>query len=119
MPKILNPDIYENAKKIVYSQYAVPSAYRSMALVKRYKQMGGKYSDDKQEKKLTRWMNEKWKDINPNKSNHSYPVFRPTKKINKQTPLTVNEISKSEILKQSKLKQKIKSDKLPDFKKKK
>lgn len=43
--QVLDPDIYERAKKIVYAQYKKPSAYRSGALVKKYKQLGGRYKD--------------------------------------------------------------------------
>lgn len=117
--------IYEKAKKIVYKQYEKPSAYRSGALVKEYKKLFyDKYGDTKkpyQGKKtdkqpLTRWFDEKWQDINPNKTNETYPVYRPTIKVNKETPKTVDEISKQKLNKQIKLKQKIKDKKnLPKF----
>jgi hypothetical protein len=118
---ILDPEIYEVAKNIVYEQYKKPSAFRSGALVKKYKELGGRYSDDikKNKTSLNRWFNEKWEDVNPNKNNSSYPVYRPTIKINKNTPLVVDEIDKKNLISQSKLKQKIKGDKnLPPFKKK-
>ncbi len=119
--KILDPKIYEKAKEIVYKQYTKPSAYRSGALVKIYKQMGGRYSSDipKKSTSLKRWYDEEWKDVNPFKSSSSYPVFRPTKRINKMTPLLVDEIDKKNLIQQSKIKQKIKGDKnLQPFKKK-
>jgi len=117
----INKELYEKAKEIVYKQYSKPSAYRSGALVKKYKELGGKYKDDdKKEKPLERWFSEKWMDVNPNKTKTSYPVYRPTKRINKDTPLTVSEIDKKNLEKQSKLKQKIKGEKnLPPFLKKK
>jgi len=37
----INKELYEKAKEIVYKQYSKPSAYRSGALVKKYKSMGG------------------------------------------------------------------------------
>lgn len=118
--KILDPDIYEKAKKIVYEQYKKPSAYRSGALVKKYKELGGRYmGSNKNDTPLNRWFKEEWKDINPKKTKTSYPVYRPTKKISSSTPLTVNEIDKKNLLEQSKLKQKIKGKKnLPPFKEK-
>jgi hypothetical protein len=45
-----------------------------------------------------------------------YPVYRPTKRINKNTPLTVFEIDKKNLQKQIKLKQIIRGNKnLPKF----
>jgi hypothetical protein len=78
-----------------------------MYIQKLYKQLNGKYKDDGKERKLTRWKNEKWQDI----GNENYPVYRPTKRINKDTPLTVSEIDKKDLQKQIKLKQKIKGKK--------
>ena len=115
---ILDKDIYEKAKKIIYNQYKKPSAYRSGALVKKYKDMGGRYSNEpnKNETSLKRWFKEEWRDINPMKTKTSYPVYRPTKRITKKTPKTKNEVSEDVLLQQSKLKQKIKGKKnLPKF----
>ena len=88
MPIILNPKLYDKAKKIVYSQYETPSAYRSGALVKKYKELGGTYGNDNETKNLKRWFEEKWQDY----ANLEYPVYRPTVRISKKTPLTVQEI---------------------------
>jgi hypothetical protein len=58
-------------------------------------------------------------DINPNKTKTSYPVYRPTVRVNKQTPLLVSEIDPKNLKQQIKLKQKIKGEKnLPKFLKK-
>jgi len=54
--------------------------------------MGGNYTDDNKEKKLKRWYKEQWRDI----GNGKYPVYRPTIKINNNTPLLVNEINKKD-----------------------
>lgn len=111
-----NTKLYEEAKTIVYKQYKKPSAYRSGAVIKKYKELGGEFINDNKSKTLQRWFKEKWKDVNPNKTSTSYPVYRPTKRINKQTPLTVNEIDKNNLKSQSKLKQKIKGKRnLPAF----
>jgi hypothetical protein len=111
----LNPQLYERAKREVYAQYKKPSAYRSGALVKRYKELGGKYGETPKEKTpLSRWFKEEWKDI----GGKSYPVYRPTKRVTKDTPLTASEIDKVHAQKQIALKQKIKgSANLPAFKK--
>lgn len=115
MPTPIDKELYELAKKIVYSQYEKPSAYRSMALQKKYKELGGRYAGKKNEGHLTQWQKEKWKDI----GGKDYPVFRPTVKINKSTPLTIKEIDPKNLKKQIDLKQKIKgNENLPKFKSK-
>ena len=114
----VNKDLYEKAKQIVYKQYDKPSAYRSGALVKKYKELGGKYKQDKNknsidDKPLKRWFNEKWIDI----GNQSYPVLRPTKRVSSQTPLLATEIDPTNLKKQISKKQIIKDNNLPPFKK--
>ena len=113
MPKILNPDIYKQAKEEADKIYKVHGAYKSGYIVKRYKELGGNYADDGKYKNLKRWFAEKWQDV----GNKQYPVYRPKVRINKQTPLTINEIDKSNLTSQIALKQKIKhKQNLPPFK---
>jgi hypothetical protein len=107
----LNKALYEKAKLIADETYDKPSAYKSGFIVKTYKKMGGKYKNIDKEKDLKRWYEEGWTDINPLKSETSYPVYRPTKRINKNTPLTVDEIDKTNLLEQSLIKQVIKGKK--------
>jgi len=108
----LNKKLYERAKAEVYPRYKKPSAYRSGAVVKRYKELGGKFKDDNG-RPLARWFKEEWKDV----GNKEYPVYRPTKRISKDTPLTVSEIDPENLKLQIKEKQKIKGDSnLPAFK---
>ena len=52
MPKILNPKIYKKAKKIADETYKKPSAYKSGFIQKKYKELGGKFADDGNEKNL-------------------------------------------------------------------
>jgi len=100
--------LYEKAKCIVYEQYTTHSAYRSGALVKKYKEMflqkHGKinpYIGNKTPNKgLKRWFREEWKADNgksgyTNKSS----VYRPTIRISQDTPKTFSEISKKELKK--------------------
>ena len=101
-----NPELYEKAKAIVNKSYPKHSAYRSGAYVKKYKEMGGEYRDDG-ERKLKRWFQEDWKDV----GNKEYPVYRPTKRITKDTPLTPDEIDPENLEIQIEEKQKIKGDK--------
>jgi len=56
--------------------------------------LGGRYK----EKKLNRWILEKWEDI----GHKEYPVYRPTIRVNNNTPLTVNEIEKKNLKSQIK-----------------
>jgi len=108
----LNKKLYERAKAEVYPRYKKPSAYRSGAVVKRYKELGGKFKDDNG-RPLARWFKEEWKDV----GNKEYPVYRPTKRISKDTPLTASEIDPENLKLQIKEKQKIKGDSnLPAFK---
>jgi len=108
MPNPSNQVLYNKVKEEVMKKYKKSSAYSSGAIVKEYKKRGGEYEDDGTEKKLDRWFLEKWENVaKPNQ----YPVLRPTIKVNKDTPLTIDEISKSVLKKQIKLKQKLKGDK--------
>jgi hypothetical protein len=112
MPKIDNPDLYEYAKAIADQKYFKPSAYKSGFIVKIYKEMGGTYTDDKKPKNLQRWFKESWQDV----GQLDYPVYRPTKRINKKTPLTPEEIDTNNLIQQIILKQIIKGKNLPKFK---
>jgi hypothetical protein len=113
MPRIDNPRLYETAKKCADAIYKKPSAFRSGYIVKKYKELGGTYSDDGTPKKLKQWFAEKWEDV----GGREYPVFRPTVRVNKTTPLTVQEISPKDLKAKIALKQKIKGNSnLPKFK---
>ena len=92
MPIIDNPKLYAKAKQIADEKYSKPSAYKSGFIVKTYKQMGGTYTEDNKPKNLARWYKEDWKDI----GGLDYPVYRPTKRINKKTPLIPSEIKNLE-----------------------
>jgi hypothetical protein len=112
MPIIDDPKLYERVKKQADTVYSKPSAYKSGWIVKTYKSLGGTYSEDTQPKKLKQWYEERWTDI----GDKHYPVYRPTVRVNKTTPLTVQEIDPENLKKQIKLKQKIKGLKnLPPF----
>jgi hypothetical protein len=111
-----NKVLYEKVKNMMDEIYEKPSAYKSGAIVKKYKELGGEYIEDNKPKNLARWFKEDWQNI---ASKDAYPVLRPTKIINNKTPLTVKEIPINELIKQVKLKQVIKGDKnLPKFKSK-
>lgn len=112
MPIIENKTLYNEVKAEANKVYSKPSAYKSGWIVKAYKQRGGTYKSDNSEKTLERWFKEKWGDI----GGLDYPVYRPFKRINKYTPLTINEIDPEQAKDQIKLKQVIKGDaNLPPF----
>ena len=102
----INKKLYERAKAEVYPRYKKPSAYRSGAVVKRYKDLGGKFKDSEEGRPLARWFKEEWKDV----GNQEYPVYRPTKRISKDTPLTPEEIDPENLQLQIEEKQKIRGD---------
>jgi hypothetical protein len=115
MPTPINKDLYEAVKEYADIVYSKPSAYKSGFIVKTYKKLGGTYRDDGREHDLERWYEERWTDV----GNKEYPVYRPTIRVNKKTPLTAYEIDTTNLKKQIKLKQHIKGDKnLPPFKSK-
>jgi len=112
MPIPIDAELYNLVKHNADMVYKKPSAYKSGYIVKKYKELGGRYADDNNEKSLARWFKEKWVDV----GHQQYPVYRPTIRINKHTPLTINEINKSNLKSQIKRKQKIKGEKnLPPF----
>jgi len=116
MPTIENQSLYDDVKTEADKKYDKPSAYKSGWIVKEYKKRGGTYKGKKDEKKgLARWYKEEWADI----GDKEYPVYRPTKRITKDTPLTASEIDPKQAKKQIKRKQIIKGEKnLPKFEKK-
>jgi hypothetical protein len=119
MEKAVNKQLYQEVKDYIYAKIPKHSAYRSGHVIKEYKRRGGKFRDDGKERKLSRWFNEKWKDVNPNTTRGSYPVYRPTVRINKRTPLTLREIDREDLIKQSRRKQVIKGSRnLRPFKRK-
>ncbi len=107
MPSIpKDKDLYEKTKKDIYKKYPTHSAYRSGLLTKAYKEAylkkhksNNAYSGKKNENEgLSRWFSEEWKN---DKGGIGYTskssVYRPTKRITKDTPITFNELSKQQI----------------------
>lgn len=111
MAEAKDKDLYEKIKKEIINKYK-PSAYRSGLIVKKYKEEYlKKYKDDKayfgkkdnssldpKGKGLKRWFDEEWKN---QKGEIGYKkkgdIYRPTKRINKNTPTTINELTKKQI----------------------
>jgi hypothetical protein len=111
-----NANLYAVAEKKVYLKNPVHSAYRSAQLVKKYKLMFkekygnstnpyiGKKSDLSG---LRRWFKEEWKsDTGHYKYTSKDSVYRPSKRITKDTPKTFSELSTAEIKKAKRQKKK-------------
>lgn len=118
---------YKQAKNYVDNKYKKHSAYKSQQLVKKYKELGGKFTK-KKEKNLSRWINEKWKNLTPYalglidkikdspkcgvkhpKQGNNKSICRPTKKINKNTPDLAQSYTKQQIKKALNMKNKNKT----------
>jgi hypothetical protein len=116
MPIPIDKDLYNKVKEIADNVYKKPSAYKSMYIQKLYKKYGGEYEEDGSERKLSRWKSENWININPLLGKTGYKTYRPTVRINEETPKTIDEIPLKRLKEQYNLKQKIKGKKnLPKF----
>jgi len=111
---IADGNLYEQVKQEANKVFNKPSAYKSGWIVKTYKQKGGEYIGKKPTNEgLDRWFKEDWKDI----AGLDYPVYRPTKRITSETPLTPREIKPDNLKEQILLKQQIRGEQnLPPFK---
>ena len=107
MPTPTDKELYEKIKKEIYSKNPIHSAYRSMLLVKKYKEEyfkkhknNNSYTGSKENSNLKRWIDEKWLnqrgEVGYKKKGD---VYRPTKKISNKTPTTFSELSQSQIKK--------------------
>jgi hypothetical protein len=107
MSKPKDQQLYDRIKKKIYNEISNHSAYRSGHLVKEYKKAYKKkynsddaYKGKKNKEGLERWFKEDWRnqrgEVGYKKKGD---VYRPTKRVNKNTPLTFNELSKNEIKK--------------------
>jgi len=102
---ILNPKLYEKAKKEADKVYSRHSAYKSMFISKKYKELGGKYKTTKKKSGSTdNWTKEEWIQVIPyltkgekivcGLDNKKNKVCRPLKRINSNTPITIDELLK-------------------------
>ena len=108
--------LYDKVKSEIYKKYPKHSAYRSGQLVRQYKNAGGKYSGkESQTTGLNRWFKESWTNTR-NETGYKYKsdVYRPNKRITKDTPTTFNELSKKEL--ESARREKAKKGRVKQFK---
>ena len=126
-----DPKLYNKIKKKIFDENPINSAYRSGLLIKTYKnEFLKKYGDASSvgttdiepfknnflKRPLERWFKEHWINTNEIIGLNGYPVYRPTIRVTKDTPKTVQEISPEKLYQQYLLKQKYKYNKnLPKF----
>ena len=101
MSKIANQELYDKVKKQIYAKYPVHSAYRSGLLVKTYKEQGGTYiGKENKSSGLNRWFKEK---LSNSRGEVGYKnasdIYRPTVRVNKDTPTTYKELTQKQIKK--------------------
>ena len=106
MPEPKNKKLYEEVKDEVYKKHPQHSAYRSGLLVKEYKARGGEYIGKKDDEKgLGRWYREKW--VNQRGEvgyKKKSDIYRPSVRVNKDTPTTHKELTATKIKKAKKKK---------------
>jgi hypothetical protein len=95
---------YKKAKREADKVYEKHSAYKSMFISKLYKQYGGTYKDSsKKDTKLSTWRQERWIIVEPylkegkkiacgSEKAPNIHSCRPSKKINKNTPTTIDSL---------------------------
>lgn len=99
-----NSTAYKKAKREADQKYEKHSAYKSMYISKRYKELGGTYKDNtKKDTKLSTWRKERWVVVEPylkegkkiacgSEKAPNIHSCRPTKRINKDTPTTLDSL---------------------------
>tara|TARA_X000000950_G_scaffold280707_1_gene375930 strand:- start:395 stop:1360 length:966 start_codon:yes stop_codon:yes gene_type:complete len=108
MPEPVDDKLYEQIKKEVYKQIPKHSAYRSGILVQKYKEKFKKKYGNKSPyigkktdtKGIARWFKEEW--VNQRGEvgyKNKNDIYRPSKRITKDTPITHGELTKKEIKK--------------------
>jgi hypothetical protein len=97
---------YKKAKREADVKYEKHSAYKSMYISKLYKEYGGKYKDSSKKdktKSTSRWLREKWVVVSSylkdgkkvacgSENAPNIHACRPSVRVNKQTPLTIEEL---------------------------
>jgi hypothetical protein len=108
MPSVpVNKKLYDEVVSEAKKRFKVwPSAYASGWVVRRYKELGGTYNEG-EKTTLDRWFEEKWVNVcelpkivpcgRSQASNKDYPYCRPLKRVSKDTPKTVGELTLEQI----------------------
>lgn len=101
-PTPVNVDLYSAVKRNADAKFLAPtSAYKSAWIVREYKKRGGKYSGGTHSREgLKRWFKEKWIDVGTLRAcgrssaaaKGPYPLCRPSVRVTRDTPATVQEL---------------------------
>lgn len=108
VPENVSPsdrDLYQSIKARLYRERPTHSLYRSAELVRRFKDAGGRYTSKKPRSggETARWFKEEWIRVVPFLESGKRiecgagaggKACRPTKKIDKDTPSTIQELIK-------------------------
>ena len=117
MTERTDEQLYQRAKRFIIKKEPKHSAYRSIRIAQKYKQMFADkygtrkkpYKGDKSKSKLYVWLREKWSS-SPSGKITGYKkkgdIYRPTVRVNSDTPLLWSELKPSEIKRAKKLKSK-------------
>ena len=119
----LDVNLYASVKRNANARFlAKTSVYKSAWIVREYKKRGGMYDSHllpPRSTGLQRWFREKWVDVSRNdhapcgrpssKSKLAYPLCRPTVRVTKNTPTTLQELSTMQIRRALKHKKDVKS----------
>ena len=99
MSKPADQKLYDRVKKEIYAKHPVHSAYRSSLLVQEYKRRGGEYVGTKNSNKgLAKWHKETWLNSRGEVGyKYASDVYRPTVRVNKDTPTTFKELTQKQI----------------------
>lgn len=98
--------LYNKIKSQIYAQNPQHSAYRSGMVVKKYKtEFARKFprkspyrGSPKTTEGLTRWFKEEWRNQRGEVGyKYGSDIYRPTKKISRETPKTFSELSRSRL----------------------
>lgn len=97
----INKKLWMRVKREADMVYKKHSAYKSGWIVKRYKELGGKFrrmSKALDARPLARWFAEDWRNQHGTTGyEHKNDVYRPTRRVTRRTPKTHRELSTRQI----------------------
>tara|TARA_B100001094_G_scaffold325836_1_gene380861 strand:- start:2121 stop:2519 length:399 start_codon:yes stop_codon:yes gene_type:complete len=123
MVEYLDKKLYNKVKKIADEKYKKHSAYKSMYIIEKYEEMGGKLKG-KRKNNLNNWTRERWVNLSgvalgktklkdapecgiKDKNQGKNPsICRPSVKVNRDTPKLAQNFSKSQLKKAVNIKKK-------------